>query len=438
MAPRSSIAGISSPEQLRQALIGAQYIADMELSTAGYLALALGKPLLLEGAPGVGKTEAAKAIGAVLGRRVVRLQCFEGIDASAALYEWNYTAQMLAIRQAGNDYVNIYSDNFLLQRPMLEALRNPEDCVLLIDEVDRADHEFEAFLLEFLSDFTISIPETGTIRATSRPVVFLVALVVVLAAIVEWMVQAWSERASDDTGYNATIRGRLLHPLEFPVLATLGLGALIYGFSRIMLSASKDAGRWLFIAIGALFLAGAVVVAIYRGAGKRTIAGVSALAAFAVVGVGVASAVQGQRDIEAHPAPSCLSNEEGEGDHGAPKAPSDTAGVYATIVLTDSDFYAVLGNWNGPDKIAYHQLSVPRNARVSLVFLNQTSEPARLTARLGKFGDAAESVECTAMVEADGEGYLSIKAVNVPLASTEPMQLQLGGEEAPAIEIQVP
>ena len=276
------------------------------------------------------------------------------------------------------------------------------------------------------------------IGAVSRPVVFLVALVVVLAAIVEWMVQAWSERASDDTGYNATIRGRLLHPLEFPVLATLGLGALIYGFSRIMLSASKDAGRWLFIAIGALFLAGAVVVAIYRGAGKRTIAGVSALAAFAVVGVGVASAVQGQRDIEAHPAPSCLSNEEGEGDHGAPKAPSDTAGVYATIVLTDSDFYAVLGNWNGPDKIAYHQLSVPRNARVSLVFLKQTSEPARLTARLGKFGDAAESVECTAMVEADGEGYLSIKAVNVPLASTEPMQLQLGGEEAPAIEIQVP
>ena len=173
MAPRSSIAGISSPDQLRQALIGAQYIADMELSTAGYLALALGKPLLLEGAPGVGKTEAAKAIGAVLGRRVVRLQCFEGIDASAALYEWNYTAQMLAIRQAGNDYVNIYSDNFLLQRPMLEVLRNPEDCVLLIDEVDRADHEFEAFLLEFLSDFTISIPETGTIRATSRPVVFL-------------------------------------------------------------------------------------------------------------------------------------------------------------------------------------------------------------------------------------------------------------------------
>lgn len=173
MVTRSTIVGISSPEELREALLGAQYIADQELSTAGYLALALGKPLLLEGAPGVGKTEAAKAIGAVLGRRVVRLQCFEGIDSSTALYEWNYTAQMLAIRQAGEEYTNIYSDSFLLQRPMLEVLQNPEDSVLLIDEIDRSDHEFEAFLLEFLSDFTISIPETGTIRASSRPVVIL-------------------------------------------------------------------------------------------------------------------------------------------------------------------------------------------------------------------------------------------------------------------------
>ena len=107
-------------------------------------------------------------------------------------------------------------------------------------------------------------------------------------------------------------------------------------------------------------------------------------------------------------------------------------------MLTDDDFYAVLGNWNGPDKIAYHQLSVPRAARVSLVFLNQTSEPARLTARLGTFGQAQEIVDCTAMVESDGEGYLSIKAVNVPLASTTPMQLQLGGDEARVIEIEVP
>ncbi len=173
MPIRPSIVGIDSPPALRDALSGAQYIASDELATAGYLSLALGKPLLLEGAPGVGKTEAAKAIGAVLGRRVVRLQCFEGIDASAALYEWNYPAQMLAIRQAEEDYVNIYADHFLLERPLLEVLRSPEDSVLLIDEVDRSDHEFEAFLLEFLSDFQISIPETGTVRAASHPVVIL-------------------------------------------------------------------------------------------------------------------------------------------------------------------------------------------------------------------------------------------------------------------------
>ncbi len=173
MPVRRSIAGIDSPATLERALADAQYLADHEFATATYLALALGKPLLLEGAPGVGKTEAAKAMAAVLARRLVRLQCFEGIDASAALYEWNYPRQMLAIRQAGNEYVNIYADQFLIARPMLEALQAGDRTVLLIDEVDRSDHEFEAFLLEFLSDFQISIPERGTLRATERPVVIL-------------------------------------------------------------------------------------------------------------------------------------------------------------------------------------------------------------------------------------------------------------------------
>ncbi|GMG82789.1 MoxR family ATPase [Paralimibaculum aggregatum] len=173
MPVRPVIGGIGSPGALSEALAAAQYDADPELATAAYLALALGKPLLLEGSPGVGKTEAAKAIGSVLARRVIRLQCFEGIDAAAALYEWNYPRQMLAIRQAGEDYLNIYADEFLIARPMLEALRAPEAAMLLIDEVDRADHEFEAFLLEFLSDFQISIPETGTVRAPVAPVVVL-------------------------------------------------------------------------------------------------------------------------------------------------------------------------------------------------------------------------------------------------------------------------
>ncbi len=168
-----NISGIGSPADLQTALSGAQYLASDDLATAAYLALALGKPLLLEGAPGVGKTEAAKAIGACLARQVTRLQCYEGIDAAAALYEWNYPRQMLAIRQAGESHVNVYGDDFLLERPLLQALRAGANGLLLIDEIDRSDHEFEAFLLEFLSDFTISIPEVGTVRAARPPVVIL-------------------------------------------------------------------------------------------------------------------------------------------------------------------------------------------------------------------------------------------------------------------------
>lgn len=174
MVLRAPIAGLTSPEALAAALNDAYYLADDGIATASYLALALGKPLLLEGAPGVGKTEAAKALAGILGRQLIRLQCFEGIDAAAALYEWNYPRQMLAIRQAKEgDNTDLYRDDFLIERPMLSALRRPEATVLLIDEIDRSDHEFEAFLLEFLSDFSISIPERGTLRAASRPVVVL-------------------------------------------------------------------------------------------------------------------------------------------------------------------------------------------------------------------------------------------------------------------------
>ena len=173
MAIRGTVQGIDGPDTLARLMGDAQYIADEGLSTAAYLALALGKPLLLEGAPGVGKTEAAKALAAVLGRELVRLQCYEGIDAAASMYEWNFPRQMLAIRQAGDEFVNLYDDRFLIARPILQALEAPRERVLLIDEIDRADHEFEAFLLEFLSDFTISIPERGTIRATEPPVVVL-------------------------------------------------------------------------------------------------------------------------------------------------------------------------------------------------------------------------------------------------------------------------
>jgi MoxR-like ATPase len=165
-------------EQIAQALAATGYIADGELATAIALMQRLRRPLLLEGEAGVGKTEVAKALSAMHETELIRLQCYEGLDQSAALYEWNYQRQLLAIQahQGGEAEAiedQIFSEKYLLERPLLAAIRRTTSPVLLIDEIDRADDEFEAFLLELLSDFQVSIPELGTITATSIPHVVL-------------------------------------------------------------------------------------------------------------------------------------------------------------------------------------------------------------------------------------------------------------------------
>jgi MoxR-like ATPase len=162
-----------SPQAVREALAGRRYLADGGLATAVYLAVTLEQPLLLEGEAGVGKTEVAKALAEASGARLIRLQCHEGIDLHNALYDWDYPRQLLAVRAAesGVDEGALFDRRFLLRRPLLEALEAEEPVVLLIDEVDRSDDEFEAFLLEFLSDFQVSIPELGTVIGRRRPLV---------------------------------------------------------------------------------------------------------------------------------------------------------------------------------------------------------------------------------------------------------------------------
>jgi MoxR-like ATPase len=172
-----------SIDQVQQMLGEQGYVCGRALATVVFLSLRLGRPLFLEGEAGVGKTEIAKALSAALGRRLIRLQCYEGLDASSAVYEWNFAAQMVAIRTAeaagGADRAalrtELFSDEFLIERPLLEAMRPDENGapVLLIDELDRTDEPFEAFLLEALSDFQVTIPELGTIKAPEPPIVIL-------------------------------------------------------------------------------------------------------------------------------------------------------------------------------------------------------------------------------------------------------------------------
>lgn len=166
-------------EELKQKMDGANYVYDDVLATTAYVALTLDRPLLIEGAAGVGKTEVAKVMAAALDRELVRLQCYEGLDESKALYEWNYQKQLLSIQVNMNSTdrealtQSLFSDEYLLERPLLRSIRSEKPVVLLIDEIDKADEEFEAFLLELLSEQQVTVPEIGTIRARTVPFVVL-------------------------------------------------------------------------------------------------------------------------------------------------------------------------------------------------------------------------------------------------------------------------
>lgn len=173
---------MTNATEIHDGLARQGYVASPDLAMALHLSLTLGRPLLLEGAAGVGKTEVARALAAWKGCELIRLQCYEGLDAAQAIYEWNYQRQLLAIRahaEAGETgravEARLFSEDYLLERPLLRAIRQPVAPVLLIDEIDRADEEFEAYLLEVLSDFQITIPEMGTVKAVTRPMVVLTA-----------------------------------------------------------------------------------------------------------------------------------------------------------------------------------------------------------------------------------------------------------------------
>lgn len=280
------------------------------------------------------------------------------------------------------------------------------------------------------------------VGAVSRPVVFKVAVVALLAATVEWMVQGWSERASADSEYNAGIRKRILHPLEFPILAAVGLGAVVYSFSRIMLGLDVETGKIVFIVIGALILGGGFLFATTRKVTKGTVAGICAVGAVALLGAGVASAVQGQRHIEPHPTTAgsalCLEpGTEGEVDDRSSQDVSAKSNVIANIYLqADGDLVAFI---NGYPNVEHHEVTVPRSAQVAVIFHNESSDPQRLTARLGTFGANAEVVKCTTAANPGKQTYLDFKIPKTNAASpASPLELLVPGAPGKVIAIVVP
>ena len=285
----------------------------------------------------------------------------------------------------------------------------------------------------------------GTI---SKPVVFKVSFVVLLAAVAEWMVQGFSERASADARYNDGIRKRLLHPLEFPILgAAIGV-VVVYGFSRVMLSASKDAGKIIFIMLGAILLFAGFLIAGRRGLAKNTSIGIAVVGGVALLSVGVVSAISGQRAIDPHPlltSAICLGTgspeQEAELDKKTSESVAAKSAVSANVVLTNDN--RLVAFVNGIPNVEYHELTVGRSTDTRVLFRNETGLDQRLTARLGTFVQkdgtkGSENAVCTVRIRKGGEAFLTFKIAKSQAASSTPYQLMVPGLDGRVIALVVP
>ncbi|MEX0847366.1 MAG: hypothetical protein WD023_06260 [Ilumatobacteraceae bacterium] len=280
----------------------------------------------------------------------------------------------------------------------------------------------------------------------TAPIVFKAGVVVVLAAVVEWMVQGWSERASGDPAYNAAVRQRILNPLEFPVLAGVGLSVIIYSFSRIMLFLSKEAGPAVFAILAALLLAAGFLFASRASLKKSIVVGISTIAALGLVSTGAVMAVDGEREIktykiiETDPA-VCLSNDETKIDYNASQSLAAKSNVAATIVYQDGQLYAQVIGIAEPQRT----ITLPNGNPSNIVFRNLGDETVRLTANLGAFEQdingtkvIEKPVTCTTLVEPDGRQFLSLRYTKSSSWTQEPYTLVVPGVEGASVEVVVP
>lgn len=269
------------------------------------------------------------------------------------------------------------------------------------------------------------------------PVVFKAGLVVLLATIVEWMIQGWSERASADPVYNASVRRRLLHPLEFPILGALGLAVVIYSFSRIMLFISKSAGPAIFAVIAALVLLMGILVAASPNLKQGVVIGVTVMAGLGIVSTGAVMALDGERAIERHETSSsdpaiCSSNAETGFDHNASQTVAAKSNVAATLTLSGGVLTAQQVGMSG----GMSTITLQRGAEANIIFVNEDAAPARLTAQTGL---TEKAFSCTALVEDGGRQLLTLRmAKSTPAGTETPYVLQVPGFDSSTVSIVVP